>query len=1729
MNIFAFRDRLIGDYAEYIKSFMRFDRDDLQKFVEDALAAGVLWPDALIQLNPSFEPGKTIDELVGEGILQKGSERIFRRDKTDEDTSGKLLRLHKHQEEAIRIGVESKNYVLTTGTGSGKSLAYIVPIVDHILKTGSGQGIKAVIVYPMNALANSQFGELGKFLKNGFGSGPYPATFERYTGQEDQETRDRIIQNPPDILLTNYVMLELILTRPAEKKIIEATRNLEFLVLDELHTYRGRQGADVTLLLRRIRELLGGKQITCVGTSATLASPGTWQQQRKSVAELATRLFGGNVADDCVVGESLQRISNPISDTDSNDVDVLKTAILQGDQRSLGTFEHFRADPVARWIEGIAGIVPEPESGRLIRSKPASLTGDSGIATRLSKLTGLPRESCERVIMATLLKGATAVRHPDTNFSVFPFRIHQFISRGDTLYATLEDPQQRILTLHGQKYSPESRDKILLPLCFCRECGQEYYSVWETRNDESGSVQFIAREAHDRSTVHGQTPGFLWVSVDKSWPRDSEMAAIVDRLPIDWIDESSGKKKVVDARRDRVPSHVRVGQNGALSDSGIEAAFIKAPFLFCLNCGVSYDARQKSDFPKVGTLGSEGRSTATTIISTSAVAGLKDESSLEDSAKKLLSFTDNRQDASLQAGHLNDFVEVGLLRGAIYKAAVQAAVDGLRDHNIAQKVSESLNLPRSAYAIDPTVRYEAERRVQQAFRDVVGYRIYRDLKRGWRISAPNLEQCGLLAIQYSSLEDVCADEALWKDLHSNLRGTTRESRVAISKTLLDYMRRELCIDVNYLEQNFQEQIKRRSSADLREPWAIDEVENLEYSRIAFPCSSGESHRGREAFYVSPKGGFGQYLRRRDTFSNGTIINLDATKKIICDILTALRQAGIVKEIIPSGDGAPVPGYQINAGSLIWKAGDGTVAYHDRIRMPTRAEKGNSVNQFFVQFYKGRIHDIGYLQAREHTAQVQNDVRMQREIEFRSGKLPILFCSPTMELGIDIKDLNVVNMRNIPPTPANYAQRSGRAGRSGQPAMVVAYCSAGSPHDQYFFRHPELMVAGAVSTPRIDLSNEDLLRSHIHAIWLRETGLNLRSTPAELVELTGENPSLAFLPEIQDALTNQTALNRTKIRAKAILSSMQADLKNAAWYSDGWIDEVAVSIRQSFDQAMARWRHLYQTARKQVEEQQRITLDHSASQIQREMAERLRREALLQIQLLSDPSNTIQSDFYSYRYFASEGFLPGYNFPRLPLSAYIPGRKTRTHEEFISRPRFLAISEFGPGALIYNEGARYQVSRVMMPVGDERDPVTSCLKLCPRCGYLHPYTGSNGPNNCDRCNTPLDGVPLTNMFRMQNVITRRRERINCDEEERLRLGYELRTSIRFSERHGRPLFRNSVLKQGNSVLAHLAYGEAATIWRINLGWSRRQKANELGFWLDLEKRQWSKSSIDPDEEGQDQQVRLMRVIPYVHDRRNSLLLEPQIPLGENGMATLENALKRAIQIEYQVEDAELAAEPLPSIKERRIVLLYEAAEGGAGVLRHLVDDPNAMPQVARTALSLLHYDPANGQDLGKALHARDRCQAACYDCLLSYYNQRDHQLLDRQIIKDYLLNLAQTTVEVAPAELPRPLHLEKLRRLCETKLEKDFLDFLEQHDLALPTDAQKSFSQYGTRPDFAYLGSNPAFVYVDGPPHDYPDRQRRDIEQTARLHAEGIIVVRFHHRENWLKAAAQHPSIFGSPR
>jgi ATP-dependent helicase YprA (DUF1998 family) len=1696
MDVFKLNQQIVDDYSNYIQSFIRIKDDKIRQMVAEAMQNGLLWPEPLIQMNPSFAPGETVEALVQQKVLHADCAKVFCI-KSDPTSPGKPMRLHRHQVDAIRAAKAGDNYVLTTGTGSGKSMAYIVPIVDHVLQSGSGKGIRAIVVYPMNALANSQEGELEKFLNYGFPNGQGPVTFAKYTGQESETERQRIRSHPPDILLTNYVMLELILTRPHEKTLISAAQNLKFLVLDELHTYRGRQGADVAMLVRRVRNYCGGGiGLQYVGTSATLAGPGTFEEQRNEVARVATQIFGAPVRPERVIGETLRR-STPNPDyTSPAYLNQLRKRVAEADRVSSQTPSEVMADPLSMWIESHFGVRLDEESGRLKRAIPCRLHGDEGAAEALSGLTGLDTGQCAAAIKQVLLK-AFNYRDPVTDFPLFAFRLHQFFGRGDTVYATLETPQDRYATVHGQLFKPGDRTKILAPLVFCRECGQEYYSVHIVTGKDSKEQTVVGRDFDDDTEERGvKTPGYLRLTA----PLEA------DDLP--------------------TSSYRFITPAGTFSKDGLRFVFLDTPFTACSNCGVEHSKRQRKDFAKLGTLGSEGRSTATTILSLAVVRSLRERKELERKARKLLSFTDNRQDASLQAGHLNDFLEVGWLRSALYAAVLAAGKDGISHEELTDAVFAALNLPLEMYAKNPEQADYLTKQTNRALKQVLGYRLYLDLKRGWRITSPNLEQCGLLEIKYPMLDEVCHDPARWQNRHELLVGADPERRTHICQVLLDYLRRELAISVDYLNTDYQEKLQQLSSQHLIEPWAIDEDERMVYAAKAYPRTRQEDYASN--VYISPRGGFGQFLRRQNVLGSPSQPDIATTAKIISDLLAVMCEAGMLEQVDQAHDGTP--GYQLSAAAMVWQAGDGTKPSRDPIRVP-RAPRGGSVNEFFVEFYKTVAHGLLGVRAREHTAQVPYAFRLEREEEFRSGHLPILYCSPTMELGIDIAQLNVVNMRNVPPTPANYAQRSGRAGRSGQPALVFTYCSAGSPHDQYFFKRPHLMVAGEVTPPRIDLANEDLVRSHIHSIWLAETGLDLGSSLKEILDLSGEQPTLELKPEVKDALACPKARRRAMDRAEAILKTLEPDLGQAEWYKPGWLEkDVLNKVLLSFEEACERWRGLYRAAIAQRGFQHRIIGDVSRSHKERQKAATLRKEAESQINLLSGADVVMQSDFYSYRYFASEGFLPGYNFPRLPLSAYIPGRRPSSgKDEYLNRPRFLAISEFGPRSIIYHEGSRYMTDKVIMPVS-ETDPTTGQAKICHLCGYHHE---GKDKDVCEHCTAQLEPA-LRDMFRLQNVSTRRRERINSDEEERLRMGFELRTAIRFKETAGKKHCRTARAQLGDMQLAELTYGSTATIWRINLGLNRRKERHVFGFPLDLDKGRWvNENQLDEQPDPDDADVgapRVKRVVPFVEDRRNCLLFRPVFDRGlEEGsvqlMASLQAVVKQAIQVKYQLEDGELAAEPLPDKNNRRMILFYEAAEGGAGVLRRLVDDPNALAEVAREALSICHFHPETGADLRRAPRAKEDCEAACYDCLMTYANQPDHIILDRQSIKPYLLSLMAATVHTSPTEETRAEHLARLKRQCGSELEKAWLDHLEAHNLRLPSAGQQLIPGCNTRPDFLYSDQK-TVIYVDGPIHDYPDRAARDKAQEECLEDLGYRVIRFSYNEQWVALLERYPQVFG---
>ncbi|MBB3192477.1 DEAD/DEAH box helicase [Halomonas cerina] len=483
MDVFEFRDKLVGDYRDFTRSFIQPKANDINHFLDSEYDGGRYWPSPLIQINPSYVTEGTVESLASQGILSPVTADIFRFGK-NASSSGHPASLYKHQRQAIDCCLRFEPCVLTTGTGSGKSLSYFIPMVDAILKAkaeDSTPRIRAIVIYPMNALANSQREELEKFLSD-YPDDHRPVTYARYTGQEDQDERERIMQDPPDIILTNYMMFELLMTRQNErdKAVIRHAQGLQFLVLDELHTYRGRQGADVAMLVRRVRERMN-LNLVCIGTSATMATDGTREARQAKVAEVASKLFGQAVPPANVIGETLQRqipVEMPSRETLARALD--KPLPDHAD------FETLRHHPVAAWVELTLGIVKD--EGVWVRAKPKTL---EDAAALLADASGHLPTTCQHYLARFLL---LAYRVRDINDKpLFAFRLHQFISGAGNLYATLEAPGERKLDLHGQQFVPGDRSKRFYTVHFCRNCGQEYYPVWHEQEPETGQLGFQPR------------------------------------------------------------------------------------------------------------------------------------------------------------------------------------------------------------------------------------------------------------------------------------------------------------------------------------------------------------------------------------------------------------------------------------------------------------------------------------------------------------------------------------------------------------------------------------------------------------------------------------------------------------------------------------------------------------------------------------------------------------------------------------------------------------------------------------------------------------------------------------------------------------------------------------------------------------------------------------------------------------------------------------------------------------------------------------------------------------------------------------------------------------------------------------------------------------------------------------------------------------------------------------
>ena len=1696
-DVFALRDRVVTEYRDYVESFVHIRDAAIDKFVRDRLAKGELWPEAVLQLNPAYERGRTLGALAEAGEIAPETTRFF----------GEDLRLHRHQEEALAAARRKEPYIVSTGTGSGKSLTYLVPIIDGIFRDDPARrSVRAIIVYPMNALINSQEDAL-KAYKANWGD-DCPVTFARYTGEVRDEARDAILNNPPHIVLTNYVMLEYMLIRPADRQmVVQTTRDLSFLAMDEIHVYRGRQGADVAMLMRRLRERAGRPDLLCSGTSATLVTGGDRDARRQAVAKVGVRLFGCSISEKNVIDETLRPVATV-------DVPATSRALRDAVDAPPPTdrLDTVVTHPLVAWAEQTFGL--DREGDRLVRRSP--ITFAEGIE-KLMKESGAPEDLCRDKLKA-VIEAANMVTL-ETGEPAFAFRLHQFLSSGSSVYATIGTSGKRALTMEGAYYAADGGagggdSPVLYPLTFCRECGQEYYltGLSGAEHDARLSPRPTVLNAPD-DEIDGEA-GYFTVEEQSLWDEQED-------LPDNWLEWRKNGPRVKKTYERFVPRRIWVRPDGSVSPAETENAtggwWMPRPFMMCLRCRASYDLRQKSDFVKLVTLSQTGRSTATTVVSAASVAALREGGSIPKDAQKLLSFTDNRQDAALQAGHLNDFAQVVLLRSALAHALDRHG--SLTADRIGLEIFQALNPAPEIFMDQPVDSGPGYERARNGMIDLLEYRAIEDLARAWRVAQPNLEQCGLLDIDYHGLDEIAANDRLWTHVPM-FESATAEKRAEVLRAFLDHLRSVLVIRANCLNEANTRSLVNRLSNDFRDPWRLEQKDQLRTGAIAL-LPEVEPRRGDQnvAMRLGWRSAIGRYFRSRRTWDIDDNLSTSDTEAMVLGVVEALR--GQILAVIEHR-GVPYA-VQLQDTALIWRRGDGSEARPDPVRgkslhLVREDLVARKPNEHFVRLYREQAAALTRLSAAEHTGQVSADNRERRERDFRAGTLAVLYCSPTMELGIDIRDLTIVHMRNVPPTPANYAQRSGRAGRSGRPALVMTFASQGSAHDQFYFRSKIEMIAGAVAPPRLDLTNQELVEAHLHSVWLTVCGIGLEKSIGEVLDL--DKPDSPLNDETAAKIASTTG-NFTQV-VQACRNVVGDELETVHWFSNQWLEDLIRSAPATFDAAFGRWRDLYRAACNQRDEARR-TEDRSRDRRKRDLAHQRQQTARREIDLLLNLGKWTESDFYTYRYLANEGFIPGYNFPRLPVRTLV---SAVDKAQVIDRPRFLGLSEFGPGNIVYHEGRKHRIAFCIVPPGGFEEQLQRA-KTCLTCGYIHPGEDSS-VDLCLNCGTRLDGATCDFPQKLVEQLTTRAVRwirISSEEEERAREGYNITSHFRIPAAiRTRTIHWNDA--SGDQSLLGIKLAPQAELWRINHGW--RRSSEPSGFTVDQVTGRWLRRQDVDDDDDSPLTAPLSGLMPYVKDNRNIALLQclADIENQESFLKTFAFALRRAIQIVYQVEEQEIAVELIGAGDHQRI-LMWEAAEGGVGIWERLAADPGSFSDLAREALRLLHFDPDTGEEIEAW---RERCSAACYDCLLSYSNQPDHRFLDRFVIRDYMLSLSRAVVVI---EQSGRTYDEQYRWLLErydpaSSFERDFLKVLYDNRRRLPDRTQyRPEKEIAVQTDFYYErdGRPGVCIFIDGPHHDLANQQARDQEVRSALEDRGFRVVAIGHHLPIKEQIDQQPDVF----
>jgi ATP-dependent helicase YprA (DUF1998 family)/SOS-response transcriptional repressor LexA len=1582
-----------------------------------------------ISLSRAFRQGSSVAQLVSEGVLHPGLPALV-----------SFSQLYGHQERAIRALIRRRTTLVSTGTGSGKTECFLYPIISRCLELREARadaGIVAVLVYPMNALAEDQLLRLRDLLAGtgitfGMYVGKTPETKADVTGlrldrgasREDyrralaraQEERRSTAVHPPEercardemrtrgeqprILLTNVKQLELLLTRQIDEGLFDGAR-LEFVVFDEAHTFSGAAGAETACLIRRLRAYCGRRveETTCVATSATLADP---ERGAEAGREFAARFFGVGVGDVELVGEEYEpdvwaadrRQTPPPADPARHLAEVLRAL-------DAGEATGARLREVLDQVGVSMDDSPWPASLHQALATNEVVYQLAQVLERPRDLADLLQETTARVgrpvsveeALAWLALGAPAQREGRPLLRPV---VHAFVRGVAGAVVTFPSAAARPrLWLSAEEAAREEPAGIRLEVTTCTTCGQHYFAHHVADFSFEETAPGGGEAVGDRR---------VWRPLDATL--DGRRVVLLDRL-VSAEDEGEAEEPP------RTAEVFLCRACGALHPGSVER---------CDACGEAgplvrlFAVGQKPNYPGRLTRcvscdapgrawGSGYREPARPVkaVTVSDVHVLAQDMVHHAERRRLLVFSDNRQDAAFQAGWMRDharrfrlrsLMAEHLGRGSISVGDLAACLDDAldRDSDLSRTLAPEVWVMHDKEA-EP-VRHTQERKY------FLRIQVLREITTGVK-QRIGLEPWGRMQVDYAGVHA----GASFITRYAGLLGIPPDRLAAGVAGLLDRMRRSLHL-LDRQGELFSRFWSEGDSEILRGylPLLPGVPRGLKLQR-----DSGDDP-ARVTQWLSERGDTVVRQAAR-TWGAGP----DQVGQFVRELWDFL--ASEVRLLAP----VTLKGFRGRAlpGCLDVRQIDGdklTLVTHRggwRCRRCRRVQvRPAPLDRCLAWRCDGTLEDVGedpdsydlalldshvqMVRAWEHSAQVPPNERERLERAFKGDGdfLNTLVCTPTLELGVDIGALETILMRNVPPLPANYWQRVGRAGRRHRMAVNVTYARASS-HDRVYFADPTRLLQGAIEPPRFNLRNELMVRKHVHAAVLSRLHQLRRSSSGLPEPDRGEiETTLAtvFPSQIRDYLFDAAgnvrgaAFDVSPVRT--LVSKHVGALTEhvRAVFEQGWpatdreivgedklraylaampdeLDRVVRLLRKRLDWAME------QISRLNGVQAQRGALEPEDDAL-RARCDRLVKRYKGRLLRQRREAEGID-DISTYNVLAAEGFLPGYGLEvgAVTGTAQLPRQLARGRDFDLRRPATLATREYVPGNLIYANGHRFVPRHFHLSV-EAAEPTLFQVDVARGAVAeigAGPRSGAAGLGATSLVAVPVCDVDLAHA-----------SHITDEEENRFQLpvavyGYE-------QGRHGggrgfRWGPRDVLLRRG--VHLRLVNVGATSLVRggIRLGYPVCQVCGQS--------RSPFSSQQERDRFAQDHRERCGRPVTptgFFADVVADALALPACLNHEEAYSVLEAVRTGASRVlEMDREDLDILVIARPGADEI-LGLLYDPMPGGSGLLDQLC---GRFPEVVKAAREVVEGCPS-------------ACARGCVDCLLTFRNAFFHKHLDRQL-------------------------------------------------------------------------------------------------------------------------------------